>query len=172
MNPKFNWFLSQEFSKLRDGFKPTNYKDDLDSKRKSSSTKKNDDSHDSAVTKISPVLPQDDECSTSLDTSLPTIKEEEMDPTTNPDPITNNNEDSHKGENCHSKNTTSITLQQTSPSEQKNNCSSIATGVNTLLFLNDSTSLVKPSLLLSPKSTRSKIEAGLFTNPLISESDY
>lgn len=43
--------------------------------------------------------------------------------------------------------------------------------INTLLFSNDYTLLVNSSLLLAPKSTRSKIEAGLFTNPLISESD-
>jgi hypothetical protein len=31
LNPKFNWFLTDEFAELRNGFKPTNYKDQLKS---------------------------------------------------------------------------------------------------------------------------------------------
>jgi hypothetical protein len=150
LNPKFKWFLSQEFSQLRDGFKPTNYKDDLDSKRKSYSTKKNDDSHDSAMTKIPPVLPQDDECSTSPSTSLPlpTIKEEIDTTTTNPNPITINNEDSHKGENRHSKN------REGDNNIQSNSPSSLPSSAFTSLM---------PSQQFNNKK--------LFNNPLISEAD-
>jgi hypothetical protein len=32
LNPKFKWFLSEEFADLRNGFKPTDYKDQLKSK--------------------------------------------------------------------------------------------------------------------------------------------
>ena len=43
LNPKFNWFLSEEFSKLRNGFKPTSYTDLLKSTKS-----KNKDSQDSS----------------------------------------------------------------------------------------------------------------------------
>jgi len=35
LNPKFKWFLSEEFKKLRDNFKPTNNKEHLKSQKKS-----------------------------------------------------------------------------------------------------------------------------------------
>ena len=44
LNPKFNWFLTEEFSELRNGFKPTSYKDLLKSNTKS----KNKDCKDSS----------------------------------------------------------------------------------------------------------------------------
>ena len=43
LNPKFNWFLTEEFSELRNGFKPTSYKDLLKSTKS-----KNRDSKDSS----------------------------------------------------------------------------------------------------------------------------
>ena len=35
LNPKFNWFLTDEFKKLRDNFKPTDNKEYLKSQKKS-----------------------------------------------------------------------------------------------------------------------------------------
>ena len=40
LNPKFNWFLTDEFKTLRDGFKPTDNKEFL-TKKKSAAVRKN-----------------------------------------------------------------------------------------------------------------------------------
>jgi hypothetical protein len=85
LKPKFNWFLTDEFKELRNEFEPTDNKEFL-TKRKS------------AVIKIPPVLgeelsqPQEEKEVEKSSYEYTTTKE------------TDNNNDSHKGENGDSKN--------------------------------------------------------------------
>ena len=83
LKPKFNWFLTEEFKSLREGFKPTDNKEFLN-KRKS------------AVTKIPPVLgiQQDQSQEEESSNSKHNIKTEIN---------ANNDTDSHRGENGDSK---------------------------------------------------------------------
>ena len=41
LNPKFNWFLEEEFKKLREEFKPTNYQNELKNNKRKSDVRKN-----------------------------------------------------------------------------------------------------------------------------------
>ena len=88
LNPKFNWFLSEEFSELRNGFKPTNYKDLLKSERV-------------AASKNTPVPTEQEQQNEQRRKSNVTGDE-------NSSSTTVTNDYSHMGENPRSKNLTEI----------------------------------------------------------------
>lgn len=79
LNPKFKWFLNEEFSELRHGFKPTNYNDELKSKL--------------AASKNTPVQVQENQ------------KEEQEQESNNDNDNDNNYHNVHRGENPRSKDT-------------------------------------------------------------------
>ena len=83
LNPKFNWFLEEEFKKLREEFKPTDYKGELNNKNKSSAADA------AAVSKNTPVLGEKEQ-------------QDQQSPQTNHN-NNNNTDDLHRGENGDSK---------------------------------------------------------------------
>lgn len=92
LNPKFNWFLIDEFKELRDNFKPTDNKDFLKSN--------NNKDDDYAASKKPPVCEQQQEQQERQEenTEDPISKSN----TTNTNTETYNNNDSHRGENARS----------------------------------------------------------------------
>lgn len=99
LDPKFKWFLSEEFKKLRDDFKPTDNKNFL----KSKSNNNDDGDEDYTAIKNPPVLgykhqqdqPQEEEQENKESSGTTT-------PNTDSETNTNNNNDSHRGENARS----------------------------------------------------------------------
>ncbi|MGI9011054.1 MAG: hypothetical protein ACR2F1_07690 [Nitrososphaeraceae archaeon] len=142
LNSKFDWFLRDEFKKLRDGFRPT--------------TTDNNDKQLKSETKCY------DEKSPCVQEKQPDNKFASSKFTSATETTTNNNDnynDSHRGEFRHSKNNTEeVTYKIQSDSADERTLSSSATFT-----------ALMPSL--QQQSMESKIQAGLFTNSLISVSD-
>jgi hypothetical protein len=167
LNSKFDWFLSDEFKKLRDGFKPTtNNNDDKQLKKSETDTNCYDEK--------SPCVPihvnnEDDLDSKKVVLSLAEIERKKQEKQSNnklssseftignSDEITNkdNDVDSHRGYFRHSKNT--------------DNIQSDVTGQTTLSSSSTTFTTLIPTS--QQQSMESKIQAGLFTNSLISVSD-
>jgi predicted transcriptional regulator len=94
LNPKFKWFLTEDFSKLRDGFKPTDNKEFL--KPKSNT----DNNEGFAATILPPVLDEtQDQQSQQEDPLSKSTTNTEIETNTND----NNDDPLHRGENARSK---------------------------------------------------------------------
>lgn len=97
LNPKFDWLLSKEFASLRDGFKPTDYKEYL-SKRKS------------AISKITLVQAEKQQKNIQIEEDKghdngeePSCENQPNNSCSEENKIFYNNNDSHKGKNTDSK---------------------------------------------------------------------
>jgi hypothetical protein len=169
LNSKFNWFLTDEFKKLRDEFKPTtNNNDNKQLKKLESETKCCDEKSPCVLTNVN--NDYDDSDNKKAVQSLAEIERKKQEKQSNnklsssefiisdtEETNTNDNEvDSHRGYFRHSKNIDNIQ----SDSKGQPTLSSSATAVFTTLM---------PSS--QQQSMESKIQAGLFTNSLISISD-
>jgi hypothetical protein len=143
LNSKFDWFLTDEFKKLRDGFKPTTDNND-DQLKTESETECYDEK--------SPCVQEKQQLDNKFSYSSEFTSDTET--TTN-----DNNNDSHRGYFRHSKNNTA---------EVANNIESDSAGETLSSSATAFTALMHP---LQQQSMESKIQAGLFTNSLISISD-
>ena len=98
LNPKFKWFLTKEFADLRDGFKPVDYKEYLNSKTKSAAVSENTllrvEQQEKQVEEENIVLEDSDRTSEHKVTEQSSIEEES---------IKNITDDTHKGESTDSK---------------------------------------------------------------------
>jgi hypothetical protein len=180
LNSKFDWFLTDEFKKLRDDFKPTtNNNDDKQLKKLESETKCCDEKSPCVPTNINNDYNSDNDKVLSLATteSLAEIegkKQEQQQPdnkfssysssefiSDTEETNTNNNDvDSHRGYFRHSRNYRTAEI-------ASNNIQSDSASETTL-----SSSAFKALMPpLQQQSMESKIKAGLFTNSLISISD-
>ena len=106
LNPKFNWFLTEEFSELRNGFKPTSYKDLLKSNTKSkiidskdySNNNNNDkDSQVCCEENIPCVNEKNENVSTTTITTPPPITSTTSSPLSSSNTNDKNNFGSHRG---------------------------------------------------------------------------
>jgi hypothetical protein len=145
-NKKFEWFLSEEFSKLRNEFKPSNNNNDDDQSKSETNNKNTSACCDENTLCVA--NEESEKVNNSIGKKMMIVDASNY----------NNNDDiySHKGENCHSKNNTAEVANNT----QSNSASTLS-----------SSSTFTTLMPLQQQSMESKIQAGLFTNPLISESD-
>jgi hypothetical protein len=171
LNSKFHWFLTEEFSNL--GYEPAVRKKPLmcepkeemeTEQQQQSQTRKEEESTTVKAVRLSPNGPfhfsaaegeekgkEDDVITTSDNTTTAKTTSTNID----------SNLDSHRGGNSHSKNNTADEVDSNIQSESANE--------TTLSSFNAAfTTLMPPS---QQQSMESKIQAGLFTNSLISVSD-
>jgi hypothetical protein len=120
LNPKFNWFLTEEFSQLRNGFKPTSYTDLLKStksinKDTKDSSNNNNNTNNKEPQKVcceenTPCVSEKNEYAetTTITSTTPSVTSTTSFSSSN----TNykNNLGSHKGENTRSKGETSTAI--------------------------------------------------------------
>jgi hypothetical protein len=113
LNPKFDWFLTEEFSKLRNGFKPTSYTDLLKSNKSikkdsndSTNNSNNKESQQVCCEENTPCVAEKNEIAETTTTTTPsiTLTTSFLSSSTND----KNNSDLHKGENTRSKNEATV----------------------------------------------------------------
>ena len=111
LNPKFNWFLTEEFSELRNGFKPTSYTDLLKSNKsknkdsKDSSNNNNDKESQVCCEENTPCVNEKNEnvATTTITTPPITSITSTSSSLSSSNTKNKNNFGSHKGENTRSK---------------------------------------------------------------------
>jgi hypothetical protein len=98
LNPKFKWFLTEEFKELRDNFKPTDNKEFLKSKKANKNNNETNDNEEedySAAIKNPLVLEENQKQKQKQEN----IKESSSEFNTNTENNNNNIDDSHRGKN-------------------------------------------------------------------------
>ena len=121
LNPKFSWFLTDEFKKLRDNFKPADNKEYLKSQKKSKTctditndnnkTQQNDENYSqSCCDENTPCVTQKEDIEDKNSNNCNISYKSSININKNPEKTKDN--DSHKGEISHSKTTNAIIQQQ------------------------------------------------------------
>ena len=98
LNPKFNWFLTDEFKQLREEFKPTEYQDELKTE-KTKTTAKDTIESKKCYDENTPCVKEDKNQQTIQESLSEEDKSSESNTTDNSN---DNNDNSHRGEIRHS----------------------------------------------------------------------